>query len=219
MMRSLLLLLPTLLLVGQVRSQWFGRMELYRSQQVFEDHPIESFMGYGFDHVVSERSSIGLDLLGSWSSLFSGGSGYRETSYLYVSDISYRPARAIVSLSLRSDFAFSDITDKHVYLGSTAGLTWARASVNILSMYDSNYNNISPGQLGLKAKTAESTILIPLGFRLGFRGGMDGGFADLYVGAGVNIGPDGLAANPLIPRGVALSSTFLQFGLAFAFGG
>jgi hypothetical protein len=196
------------------------RTELLRFQGHFKDHPQELFYGLGIDHQASPRTSFGVTLNAAWSSLFSKDMFQAEEVRWRQYDVRYTSSRAAVNLDFRSDFAFSDIEEFHAFLGTTVAMSWIRSAVNTESATDANYGFQSTTELGLRDRYAKSALIFPVGIRGGIRGGLGGTYAELYVGYGVNLGPEAVAVGaPFLGKGVPVAPTFLQFGLALGFGG
>ena len=218
-MRQAVLCLVLALAAGRAFGQTAFRTELLRFQGHFEGHPAELFFGYGVDRQVSPRTSFGITLNAAWSSIFSSVGSTEEVRWRQY-DITYTPKRALVNLDFRSDFAFSDIDEFHAFMGTTAAVSWVRASAATSSASGQNYDYYSVAELGLRDRYTASALLFPVGLRGGIRGGLEGAYMELYAGFGMNLGPSVVALGaPYLGKGVPLAPTFLQFGLAFGVGG
>lgn len=204
----------------QAFGQTCFRTELLRFQGHFKDHPQDVFFGFGIDRQVSDRTSYGVTLNLAWASLFSAEENDAEYTRWREYEVQYTPTRAAVNLDFRSDFALSDIEERHLFLGTTAAVSWLRASASTVGANGPNSIYFSPAEIGLKERYTKTALIFPVGIRGGVRGGLGGSYAELYVGYGVNLGPEAVAVGaPFLGKGVPVAPTFLQFGLAVGFGG
>lgn len=147
------------------------------------DDNSDLYFGIGYEQNFGKRISISAEINSSMGRIYSESyvtlyepflninTGETETALSY-----YNFFVSYVELKYISKYFFRENDERSCYLASTLGFK----KVN----YGYKLQNESDGGLPLK----ESKLIIPLGFRLGWRGSIEGWFGDGFVGAGLNIG-------------------------------
>ncbi len=214
--RAALLFVMATFLVSTLHAQWGIRYVLPQTEAVTKAGPFDLWLiGLGFDFDLSDRTSCGVDLMidTNWDPY--GKSRETATSgSTYGTDYYYEKLK-VYGIQYRSQYHFSDNDGTSVYLGSFFGLRYVRQTVT---------GDIITGSSQYSYSTTEfidkgSGVIFPVGLRLGVRGGLDAGFADLYVGVGYALGSgDALTKAPYLTEESELSPLNLQIGLAIGFG-
>ncbi len=166
----------------------------------------------GIDRDVSERTSIGLDLIGHLNFLDDGksGSAVYDGHHVY-----YYVVRKSFGLQYRSIFFLSDQA-RGAYIGTQVGFR------SITRIFNPSASPINSGTGTTPAWDRQTTVqetVIPLSFRLGLRGELDGWFGDLYMAVGTQLGTDRTAS--LAPYAEArdrLAGFTFQVGYAIGVG-
>jgi len=218
-MRAVGIVVTIACLLGTLKShgQWFARNEFARVQPVFDNTATEVFYGWGADKVVSKRTSLGFEVFGSYSVIGSITGKQQRGSY-GAYRINYDTRRSVYGATYRSDFAFSDNTFGHAYIGTTIGVLFGRV-VGVIGSIDSpNYTYTRPTDIGLKERTPAKDVAYPLGIRFGYRTGFDGIHFDLYGGFGINLSADRLATPVYFARPISIRNSYYQAGVAMLFG-
>ena len=215
--RGFILTMACTVAVASAQGQWYARNELARVQPVFDNTPMELFYGWGADKVVTPRTSLGFEVFGSYS-ILSTIAGKQQRGWFGPYGISYETRRFVYGGTYRSDFAFSDNSSGHLYMGTVVGVLMARVT-GVIGFIDApNYNYTRPADIGLKERTTARDVAFPLGLRFGYRSGFDGFNVDLYSGFGLNLSADRLPTPSYFNKPISIRSTFFQFGLALVFG-
>lgn len=193
------------------------RVDLFQNQPVFEDRKIESCYGLGLDFAITERTSVGVDAIGAWTSLSSLSLSKTHSAAYNGYEVDYARSQSLYGLLAHSDYCLSDNDRTHLYLGPSFGLLLVGAQIQIQGIYR-DYGYHTPSDLGLQENARDKTVLIPLGIRVGLRGAFDAQHMDLYLGIGTHLGESYLAPSPFLGKGIPLASGYFQFGLAWAVG-
>lgn len=167
-------------------------------------------MGLGLDHAPNNRLSLGFDAAidvsgigGSYEPLYNGSFG----------NTTYSTATRLYTLGYHTEFAFSSNTSSHFYMGTFLGLRLASQRWNL--------SVSQPGMEYIEKRLDTKATLVPVGLRFGFRGSVDGPFADLYVAVGYMIGGSKTLLAGNIPKNLAYATTSsmaITMGLAYGVG-
>lgn len=165
----------------------------------------------GLDADVGDRNGLGFEYNFS-ADLF--GNAEEGESFEYDGQTGYYYlTRKCSGFTLRSMFFLNENDDGSVYLGPFIGIR--NLSHELQTSYYDDYTGDMPAWAG---RRTEETMLIPVGFRLGWRGPLDGYFGDIYIGIGQQMGDlDGTGAFYLTQKD-QLRRFFLQFGYAMGVG-
>ena len=141
------------------------RLILWDYEMPTEGRGASQYMGFGYDHDLNERSSLGLDVR-----LSLGEPGW--------------------GVQYRSAFHVADNDASSFYLGPT---------------------------IGIRSVGEDPIIMVPLGARMGVRGGLENFYADLFLGFITNLGaPDTRPSD--YSSAPKLSGLNLLIGLNLGFG-
>ncbi|MBS1941479.1 MAG: hypothetical protein JST38_11465 [Bacteroidetes bacterium] len=138
-------------------------------------------MGVGVDRTFNDKLTVGFDV-----TFDVAGALRAEPKYITVIagnvQTDYRLSPKLLSLDYHTEYALGENDGTHVYIGTYLGLRHISQKW-ISDGYLADYNYVSaPVRLNV------SKWLIPIGLRMGLRGATDGGFMDLYVAAGYQLG-------------------------------
>lgn len=142
-------------------------------------------MGMGLDRSFNDKLTVGFDIsydIGNalrtdppYTTLTSGGT-----------DASYTMKPGLLAMNYHTEYALGDDGGTHGYIGTFIGLR--RIWQNWTLQYEYNSGSGSSGNGSFPSSKKYSDWLIPVGLRMGVRGATDGGFMDLYVALGYQIG-------------------------------
>lgn len=193
LMAAAIVLSGTIGLQAQSATGIRGHLDLYNTGGLEDVQKNITVAGLGLDHDLNPRLSLGLDL--------SFGLGYK--AYLYDRNNSSTAVLDVNSLSIiyRSAYCFSSNEDQTSgYFGPFLGYTRVKAD---LQQYD-------PGR-----RSTTTRALIPVGLRVGVRGGLRGFYGDVYCSAGYRFN----AGSPLFDgTGLPAVDNATLRNLVFSFG-
>ncbi len=174
-------------------------------------------LGMGYDHDFNDRISMGLDITIDLQRATEEGGLSIEVPYAGLIGNYYSGDR-LLSVIYRTAYAFTDNSETNLYVGSYFGVRSFKQTLDLSYVTDptGSFNGNGPFQQQVEAKKT----LIPIGVRLGVRGSLEGGFADLYTQLGYNIGGGESAFTQTYFSGedFDLSSMSFTLGLAYGFG-
>lgn len=166
-------------------------------------------LGYDFD--LADRLSGGIDVSTDtqWSSEF-------NTYVIPRSGLDFSEKIKMFGVVYRSQYHFADNDGGGTfYLGPTLGVRSVKQSLRYSEEIPGIwYNTIQ------ERETKESKLLFPLGMRIGVRGPLDGGYYDIYLAMGTNLGAGDVPINDVaILTGESLpNKLFFQTGFAYGVG-
>lgn len=175
-------------------------------------------LGMGYDHDFNDHISMGLDITIDLQRATEEGGRSIEVPYAGLI-ANYYSGDRLLSVTYRTAYAFMDNSETHFYVGSYFGFRSFKQTLDLGYVSDPSGNGTSGN--GPFAQHAEAKkIMIPIGLRLGVRGSLEGGFADLYTQLGYNIGGGKSAFTQSYFAGedFDLSSMSFTLGLAYGFG-
>jgi hypothetical protein len=114
----------------------------------------------------------------------------------------------------RSQFHLMDNDGGSIYLGPTIGLRFITQRINYFEEVQGAFSTFSR-----EVNTEEKGMTMPAGLRIGYRGVLDGGYADVHFAVGTNIG----SSEPftdlrfLVEESMP-TTTFFQVGLSYGIG-
>ena len=115
----------------------------------------------------------------------------------------------VVGLQYRAQFHFADNGSGSLYMGSTVGLRYIRQTIA-----EESYGSRPTGYYEQAKK-----VVVPVGVRLDFRGGLDDAYGDVYLGANYALGGNRALSNaPFLIEESELSGLMFQIGCAFGLG-
>jgi hypothetical protein len=173
-------------------------------------------LGMGYDHDFNDRISMGLDATLDLQRATEDGNDISVQYAGYTAD--YQVADKLFSLTYRTAYSFSDNSETHLYIGSFIGY---RSFKQVLALgYVDNTTGTVVGNGPFVQNAEGAKALFPVGLRLGVRGSLEGGFADLYTQLGYTIGGGESAFTQSYFSGEEfdLSSMSFTLGLAYGFG-
>ncbi|MGV3636618.1 MAG: hypothetical protein ACO1NQ_03125 [Flavobacteriales bacterium] len=172
---------------------------------------LNMLLGWDFD--LNQRMSGGLDLSMdmNWSDDYSlpqySSNGVAGTSY-YYDRVKH------IGVQYRSQFHLMDNDGGSIYFGPTVGLRFITQRIS--------YSEELPGSLYTywrEVNLEEKAITMPAGLRLGYRGVLDGGYADVYFALGTNIGSNEPFTELRFLSDESMpTTTFFQVGLCYGIG-
>jgi len=166
-------------------------------------------LGWDFDH--NERLSGGLD----FTSDVNFGSEFNMPSSNTSGPTFYEKVK-VLGVQYRSQFHFADNDGGNsFYLGPTIGLRSVKHKIN----YYQETNNGWTYSSNL-LETEETAMIFPVGIRVGVRGPLDGGYGDLFIALGTNIGSGDVPVNDVrVLTGEAMpNKVFFQAGVCYGVG-
>ena len=127
----------------------------------------------------------------------------------------YAEKLKVYAIQYRSQYHFSDHYSTSAYIGSTLGVRYVRQTIT----GDVQTGSSTSSNSYTRYTDEGNGVVIPIGLRLGVRGALEGGYADIYVGLGYAIGSGAeLTTAPFREEESELSSVNFQLGFAFGFG-
>lgn len=162
------------------------------------------FVRAGVDHDVNERGSLGVDYALSIDLFGAGQDG--ETGTYQGNSVYYVLNAKAQGLTLRSAYHFSDNDEASFYFGPFAGFRTVEYEVR-----PDDFNAPFRNETG-------SGTLFNLGFKLGYRGALDGFFSDVHVGYGTNFGNLDLVKAPYLDKKDMLGRGFFLVGYSWGIG-
>lgn len=170
------------ILSGQVAvAQWGIQATMLHHEQMTGRHGLHWTVG--FAHDVSERSSIGIDVIGHLNLL--GDENFSEQLVHDGYSVDYSVNRKVFGAQYRSTF-FLGRDNSGLYLGPYLGFRSISRPITLIYAYSTDYNNYETPAWARSSTT--SAMIFPVGLRFGFRSEMDGYFGDIYVGIGSQLG-------------------------------
>lgn len=164
-------------------------------------------MGLGWDFDLNDRLSGGLDLTTDMN--------WTGDDYYYGYSAEYGERLKVFGVMYRSQFHFMDNDGTSVYLGPTIGLRALKQKIE----YD---EEITPGAWYTsyqRVRVEENGMVFPLGLRLGVRGTLEGGYADLFIGVGTYLGSnEPFSKLPILDEESLPKQTFFQVGMNYGIG-
>lgn len=164
----------------------------------------------GWDYDLNDRLSGGLDFSTdtNWEEEYTMPPSLTGNQY-------YTERTKVMGVQFRSQYHFSDNDGTSLYLGPTLGLRLVKQMVQYTDEVSSGGWSHSYTQ-----RTKEdNAVLFPIGMRLGVRGALDGGYADLYVAIGANIGSnEPICDLPFLAEESMPKKMFLQAGISYGIG-
>ncbi len=194
-------------------AQW-GIQAAIHHERMTGRHGLHWMAGFGFD--ASDRTSIGLDLVGHLS--FEPSESYVEDVIYNGYNVSYSLSRNVIGLQYRSTY-FLRNDNSGAYLGPYLGFRRFDREVLVLNTYSNSVglgSSVDPSW----ARTYRTTaMLFPVGMRFGIRSEMDGWYGDLYVGLGLQLGSvKETNAAPFLDEKDELKGFSFQVGYAIGMG-
>ncbi|MEO7080001.1 MAG: hypothetical protein ABIY71_00695 [Flavobacteriales bacterium] len=184
------------------------RWILGETNRIYNNPKFDNYcMGLGVDRTFNEKLTAGFDI-----SYDIGNAASGSPAYLYLVGGDYTIKPGLLTMNYHTEFAIGDDGGTHAYIGTFVGLrkiwqNWTRV----------DYTN---GSLPPTRKFSE--LLVPVGLRLGLRGATDGGFMDLYVALGYQIGGGEKIADVKLAHTdqgfIETTSLALSIGLAYGIG-
>ena len=138
-------------------------------------------VGVGVDRTFNDRLTAGFDVGVDVAGALSGEPKSVEVTSGGV-HTDYQVAPKLLSINYHTEYALGDNDGTHVYIGTFLGLR--HISQKWTSYGYSTDFNYTEAPVNL----SNSKWLVPIGLRMGVRGATDGGFMDLYVAAGYQVG-------------------------------
>lgn len=164
----------------------------------------------GWDYDLNDRLSGGLDVSSDmrW-----------DPEYIMpvstVGNTDYTERVKFIGVQYRSQYHFMDNDGTSLYLGPTIGLRAVRQMIQ----YSEETNSSTWGTSYVQREKKGTGMLFPLGLRIGVRGALDGGYADLYVAVGTNLGSNKPICDlPFLVEESMPNKTFFQAGFAYGLG-
>lgn len=167
----------------------------------------------GWDFDLNDRISGGLDIstdmnwmeeynLSQISTNFPNGPGY------------YTDRVKNVGVQYRSQYHFMDNGGGSLYFGPTIGLRFIKQNIKYFEEVPGAWYTTTR-----EVNTSANAMTVPLGARLGYRGPLDGGYADVYFSLGTNIGSSEPFTDLRFLAEESMPNTlFFQVGLCYGIG-
>ncbi|HOY28494.1 MAG TPA: hypothetical protein PLR96_05925 [Flavobacteriales bacterium] len=170
-------------------------------------------MVLGWDFDLNQRMSGGLDLSMdmNWTEDYS--LPQYSTNSLAGPSYYYDKVKHF-GVQYRSQFHLMDNDGGSIYLGPTIGLRFITQRINYFEEVQGAFSTFPR-----EVNTEEKGMTLPAGLRLGYRGVLEGGYADLYFAVGTNIG----SSEPftdlrfLVEESMP-TTTFFQVGVCYGIG-
>ncbi len=172
---------------------------------------LNMLLGWDFDH--NAHLSGGLD----FTTDMNWGDDYSLAQYStnHPNGPSYYYDKVkTFGVQYRSQYHFMDNGGGSLYFGPTIGLRFIKQRIR--------YNQEVPGMYYTEIQEVETEskgMTVPLGARLGFRGTLDGGYADIYLAAGTNLGSsEPFSDLPFLVEASMPNKVFFQAGFCYGIG-
>ncbi|HPF89069.1 MAG: hypothetical protein H6592_08490 [Flavobacteriales bacterium] len=165
-------------------------------------------MGVGWDFDLNDRLSGGLDVHTdmNWTTV---------DDYYYGYSTEYGERLKVIGIQYRSQFHFMDNDGTSVYLGPTVGLRAVKQKIEYGVETPSFFGSSTYELVRVEGKG----MVFPLGLRLGLRGSMESGYADLFIGVGTYLGSgEPFTTLAILKKESLPNRTFFQVGLNYGFG-
>lgn len=139
----------------------------------------------GISRDVSERSTIGIDLIGQLN-IFESENSYKDVAYAgYM--VNYTASRKVIGLQYRSTF-FVGRNNSGFYLGPYVGFRSVSRPIQLQYVYPTSNSGPGPDTPSWARSSTTNAMIFPIGLRMGVRSEMDGFFGDLYMAIGTQVG-------------------------------
>ncbi|MBK9760826.1 MAG: hypothetical protein IPO90_12850 [Flavobacteriales bacterium] len=173
--------------------------------------------GMGYDHDFNDRISMGLDAVIDLGRVTESDSRPFEVPYAGLT-AEYISTDRFIAFTYRTAYSFSDNSEASLYVGSYFGVRAFTQKMDLI--YVTDPTGFSYGNGPFPQQEEAKKTLLPIGLRLGFRGSLEGGFADLYTQLGYTIGGgESVFTQPYFKGdGFDLSTMSFTLGLAYGFG-
>lgn len=145
------------------------------------------YMGVGLDRTFRSGLTIALDF--QFDLIGAARNGYVtsfRTDVLSLGTFEYLVQPRAFGLCYHTEYPLGDPWGAHGYFGTYIG--YKRISQEWKAKFKSSNYDPLHGYERSEAQATTTAELIPIGFRLGVRGAVDGGFVDLYGMIGYQIG-------------------------------
>ena len=175
-------------------------------------------MGLGVDRSFNDKLTVGFDISYDIGNAFRmEGSYTTRKSGGYEANYTMKPG--LLTLNYHTEFALGDDDGTHGYIGTFIGLRRIWQNWTLESRYS---YGLTVGSDPFPPSKKYSDWLVPVGLRMGIRGATDGGFMDLYVALGYQIGGGNQVAIGNLYRAkedyMETTSMALTIGLAYGIG-
>jgi hypothetical protein len=219
-MRRHLLLFASVLLCAHAFTQGNGvrfifpeMTKVYAGKSMWRSYQF----GMGYDHDFNDRISMGLDVTMDLPGSADESGESIEVPYGGLIGNYYTGDR-VLSVTYRTAYAFSNNEDAHLYLGSYFGFRSFKQTLELSYVEDPSGWTSGNGPFPQRAEAKKT--LVPVGLRLGVRGSLESGFADVYTQVGYTIGggESAFAQSYFAGEEFDLSSLSFTLGLAYGFG-
>ena len=169
-------------------------------------------IGVGVDRTFNDKLTAGFDVaLDAIGALRTQPLSIAVTAGNVLTD--YQVAPKLLSLNYHTEYALGENDGTHVYIGTFLGLR------HISQKWTSNGYSTDYNYVEAPVNISVSKWLIPVGLRMGVRGATDGGFMDLYVAAGYQIGGGkSITTNSQLKDAPYTETSALAFTLGWAYG-
>ncbi len=167
---------------SQVASaQWGVQGTIFHHEQMTGRHGLHWTVG--FAHDVTDRTSIGIDLIGHLNLM--GTDNFTEQVDYRGYSVDYSANRKVIGAQYRSTFFLAN-DNSGVYVGPYLGFRSISRPIVLNYAYPTINNNQSTPAWAVSRTT--SAMIFPVGLRLGFRSDLDGYYGDFYVAIGSQLG-------------------------------
>lgn len=191
------------------------RFILGEGHKVYTDPSFGNYcMGLGLDRSFNTKLTAGIDIAFDVIGAFGG-----EAKYVYAytgnTTTEYLVEPKLFSLNYHTEYALGDDGGTHLYIGTFLGLRRISQQWRSSGYFSSSTYVETPVDLKV------SKWLVPVGLRMGLRGATDGGFMDLYVAGGYQLGGGKSCTGIAKLKGAAyddLSAFALTLGWAYGIG-
>lgn len=208
-MRKVLSLLALLAAVPLVRAQSTAvRLIIGEGHKVYAKPAFGNYcMGVGVDRSFNDKLTVGFDV---GFDVFNSLLGEGRSVVPQLDGVTGSVVPHLLSLNYHTEYALGDDGGTHAYIGTFIGL---RRIKQDWTLYDARYDVYK------EHRFTTSRMLVPIGLRMGLRGATDGGFMDLYMAVGYQIGGGKAISKDQRLKGAAFSETSaLAFSLGLAYG-
>lgn len=164
-------------------AQWGVHGTLLHHERMTGRHGLHWLVG--ISHDASDRTTIGLDLIGHANLM--GTEDYTEQNSYLGYDLGYSFDRKVIGMQYRSTYFLSN-DNAGAYLGTYVGFRMVSRRIELDYAYSVNNSGFNQALPAWARSASTEATLFPAGLRFGFRSEMDGYFADAYVGLGYQFG-------------------------------
>jgi hypothetical protein len=176
-------------------------------------------VGLAFDHDLDRRLSYAIEFRLSEETLSKEGS-LHGTQLQGNAELHYYGESRAYCLTYRAAYHFSNNERTSGYIGGYVALRWLRSDLRLGSVEDRSTHASLPVS-DHESSVEHTGVVVPIGVRLGLRGGLEHFYAEMYAAFGFQIGnelpflgKDFKSGSPVLSRSMVMLGLDIGFGWA-----